>query len=79
MSDIGDWIKAERLKRGWSQDELAFRAHVPARNIGGYERDEYEPSIETAGRIIMAFELELPWAKGRLLESEIFHEELLAV
>lgn len=68
---VGEWIREERQRRGWSQDTLAHRSEVSARLIGGYERGEYEPSLETTAKILGAFELELPWDKGRYLPVEI--------
>lgn len=62
--EVGEWIKAERTKRGWSQDELAHRAHIGARLVGRYERGEGEPSIETLTKIADAFAIKLPWKKG---------------
>jgi transcriptional regulator with XRE-family HTH domain len=59
---IGQWIRAERESRKWSQDKLAFRAHVSSRLIGRYERGEGEPNIANLVKIADAFGEPLPWS-----------------
>lgn len=58
---IGRWIRDQRKKNDWSQDELAFRAHVSPRLIGRYERGEGEPNIANLVKIADALGAKLPW------------------
>ena len=67
---IGQWIRAERESRQWSQDQLAFRAHVSPRLIGRYERGEGAPSQENLARIAEAMEIVLPWTSTGVATPE---------
>jgi transcriptional regulator with XRE-family HTH domain len=67
--DVGDFIRRKRLEKGWSQDELAFRAHISPRLIGRYERKEGLPDHERLNRICRALGVPLPWFSGDSDES----------
>ncbi len=52
-------LEEERLRRGWTQQELADRAAVSRQTVISLERGRYNPSI------ILAFKL------ARLLDTQI--------
>ncbi len=52
-------LEEERLRRGWTQQELADRATVSRQTVISLERGRYNPSI------ILAFKL------ARLLDTQI--------
>lgn len=66
MGIVGRWIRDQRTKNGWSQDDLAFRAHVAVRLIGRYERGEGEPNNKNLGKIMRALGYEPPWHSSEL-------------
>jgi transcriptional regulator with XRE-family HTH domain len=50
-----EWIVSERLKKEWSQSELARRAHTTRQTINDYESGRRtEPDPEILGRISLA-------------------------
>jgi len=51
MVKIGNRITELRKKKGWSQTELAKQIKVSREAIGKYERDEAQPSVETAKKV----------------------------
>ena len=54
--DIWAWVAAERLRRGWSQSELARRAGVSAQLISAAEQGRKpQPSAETLAGLARAF------------------------
>ena len=52
---IGRRIKFERMKRDWSQENLAELAGINKSTIGFIERAMNSPSIETVEKIAKAF------------------------
>lgn len=48
-------IKMERIKRNWTQEELAFRAKLNINTVGKIERFETSPSIETLEKLSKVF------------------------
>ena len=52
-------IIKERIKRGWSQAELAEAIGSLQPVISRLERDDGNPSLQTLGRIAKAFDLSL--------------------
>ena len=51
-------IKLERLKRGLTQEELAFSAKLNKNTIGTIERAEVSPTIESLEKIANAFNMD---------------------
>lgn len=47
LKSLGDYLRSVREERGWSQEELAFKAGVHRTYIGGIERAEYNVTILT--------------------------------
>ena len=61
MVKIGKRITELRKTKGWSQTELAKQVGASREAIGKYERDEAQPSVETAKKIADAFEVTLDY------------------
>lgn len=61
MVKIGNRITELRKKKGWSQTELAKQISASREAIGKYERDESQPSVETAKKIADAFAVTLDY------------------
>lgn len=51
-------IKLERVKRGWSQEQLAEHANLNANTIGKIERAQISPTIDTIVQIAEAFDMD---------------------
>ena len=55
MSEIlGEAIRAERIKAGLTQEELAEKADLARNYIGNIERAEYKVTVETLVKIAKA-------------------------
>ena len=52
---IGTKIKLERVKRNWSQEELAEKADLSKNHVGAIERGTSSPTVETLAKIADAF------------------------
>ncbi len=52
---VGLSVKLERVKRNWSQEELAFQSKLSKTSIGSIERGLSVPSVETVEKIANAF------------------------
>ena len=61
MVKIGNRIIELRKKKGWSQTELAKKVEASREAIGKYERDEAQPSVETAKKIAHALDVTLDY------------------
>ena len=61
MVKIGKRITELRKKKSWSQTELAKQVGASREAIGKYERDEAQPSVETAKKIADVFEVTLDY------------------
>jgi len=57
---FGKRVKALRLRKGWSQEELAKKARVHRTYIGSIERSERNVSLINIERVAKAFEMK-PW------------------
>ena len=51
---LGETIRTERIKAGWSQERLAEKANLARNYIGNIERAEYKVTVETLARIAKA-------------------------
>ena len=54
---LGEAVRAERLKAGLSQEQLAERADLARNYIGNIERAEYKVTVEVLARIAKALNL----------------------
>ncbi|MCA9262588.1 MAG: helix-turn-helix transcriptional regulator [Planctomycetales bacterium] len=52
--DVGDLVRELRTKKGWSQEELAFRSGLHRNYIGGIERGERNVAILNVERLAKA-------------------------
>src|SRR5690606_36684234 len=75
---LGQRVRAERARRGWSLEELAERSGVSKAMLSKIERDEASPTAELLVRIAAAFGMTLSSlialaetsAGGQLLRAE---------
>jgi transcriptional regulator with XRE-family HTH domain len=51
---LGKAIRELRTERGWSQEELSLRTGVHRNYIGGIERAERQPTVETVAVLAKA-------------------------
>jgi len=56
---FGARVRELRAKKGYSQEELAFRAGVHRTYLGGIERGERNPSLENISAIAQALGVEI--------------------
>jgi transcriptional regulator with XRE-family HTH domain len=54
---LGEAVRAERIKAGLSQEQLAEKADLTRNYIGNIERAEYKLSVEVLARIAKALKL----------------------
>ena len=54
---LGETIRAERLKAGLSQEQLAEKASVARNYIGNIERAEHKVTLETLAQIAKALKV----------------------
>lgn len=54
---LGEVIRAERMKAGLTQEELAEKADLARNYIGNVERAEYKVTVETLAKIAKALDL----------------------
>lgn len=56
---FGERIRALRLAKGYSQEELAFRTKLHRTYVGGIERGERNPSLKNIAGIAKALKTNL--------------------
>ncbi|MFN0082706.1 MAG: helix-turn-helix domain-containing protein [Ferruginibacter sp.] len=61
---FGKKIATLRKEKGFSQDELAKKVGIISITIGRYERDEINPSVDTAAKIAEALNVSLDYLVG---------------
>jgi transcriptional regulator with XRE-family HTH domain len=54
---LGETIRAERIKAGLTQEQLAEKADLARNYIGNVERAEYKVTVETLAQIARALGL----------------------
>jgi transcriptional regulator with XRE-family HTH domain len=55
---IGERVKAERVRRFWTQDKLAERAGISQKALSKIENNEVEPRFSTILKLAEALEVE---------------------
>lgn len=65
--NIGEIIKAQRLKKGMTQEDLANKSGLSRVAIGNYERDNRSPNMDILTKISAALEVPL----NELIENKI--------
>ena len=58
---VGARIRALRLQRGWTQEELGGRAGLDFTTIGGAERGQKSLSLTSLTRVAAALGIEVAW------------------
>ena len=59
LIDFGNRVRKERMKLGWSQEELAERAGVHRTYIGMIERAEKNATLESIEKIAKALKISI--------------------
>ena len=59
QGQLGRRVRALRVARGWTQEELASRAKKHPTDIGGIERGERNPTLTVLAEIARAFGVSL--------------------
>ena len=54
---LGTNVRKHRLARGWSQEELAFRAGLKRSYLSDIERGHRNPTVRALGRIAAALDV----------------------
>ena len=57
--DFGNRLRQLRRARGWTQQDVAERAELDSKFIGGVERAERNITLETLEKIAAGFDLEV--------------------
>lgn len=63
-------LKAHRIRRCWSQEDLAAKIGTSPKNVGRWERGETSPSPYYCQRLCEVFDLK-PWELGLLPEDPV--------
>jgi len=56
-ADVGYRLRELREKKGWSQEELAFRAELHRNYVGGIERGERNVGVENIAKLAKALDI----------------------
>jgi transcriptional regulator with XRE-family HTH domain len=59
IRDFGTHLRAIRIKKGLSQEELANDADIPINQVGRIERGEVNPSLSTINSLAKALDVRL--------------------
>ena len=70
-AEFGRNIRKLRAERRMSQEEIAFRAGISSAHLGQIERGEKNPTLETIGKLAVAFDLPL----AELFDFETEHTQ----
>lgn len=73
---ICDNIKFYRIKKGFSQSDLAQKIGMSKQAVSMYERGEREPSIETLNKMCELFNVDMDTLCGRSNEKKPIDDEL---
>lgn len=68
---IGDILKQERIRGGYTRDQIAERADIGVRYLIAIENDEKKPKFDVLYRLVRALGLE----PGKIFYSEITEED----
>lgn len=52
---VGQRVRALRMRRGWSQEQLGFKSGLHRNYVGGIERGERNVAIVNIARLAKAF------------------------
>jgi len=62
-------LRALRVARGWSQEELAHRAGLDRTYISSLERQKYSPTLDALDKLAIALEANPTELIGRQLQG----------
>lgn len=65
MATIGERIKLERERRGWTQAKLADMLNIKIGTLSGYERNYRQPDLTMLEKIAAAFGVSTDYLLGR--------------
>lgn len=63
-SVLGDRLKMARVRKGWSQTEVAEKIGVSFSSLSGYERNYRKPPTETLAHLADLYEVSISWLLG---------------
>ena len=63
---VGDAIRKERTRLGFSQEELSERADLTRNYLGMIERAESQITLETLGKVAKALRVRMAQLMGKL-------------
>jgi transcriptional regulator with XRE-family HTH domain len=79
---FGRRVRQLRKFRGWTQEELAVKAHMDAKSMGAIERGERNITLDNVSKIARGLGVELLQlflfdARGVKVEEEVAEERIL--
>ena len=66
LLQLGKYLRTVRERRGWSQEDLAFRCGLHRTYLGAVERAEYNLTLRSLRRITDALGISLADAMGSI-------------
>lgn len=78
MPNFGENLKAIRIKRGMTQDELAELLNTSKQVISRYENGQRYPKISAAARIAKALGVSLAELNGDPQPQPVYHSSTLS-
>lgn len=60
---IGEMIRKERKRCGWSQEQLALEVGITGRAISNYENGKRDPQMITLGKILGALGMRIQFVR----------------
>lgn len=58
---IGEFIRAKREEKGWSQTEMSYEARISTNVISNWETGHASPNVRHLEKLASVLEFELPW------------------
>src|SRR6187455_3135103 len=68
-------LEKERLKRGWTQNEVALKVGVARPTYANYEKGKREPDFETSQKLADLFETTIDYLLGKETKYDLLNEE----
>ena len=65
---IGEMIRKERKRCGWSQEQLALEVGITGRAISNYENGKRDPQMMTLGKILGALGMRIQFVRMEVNE-----------